>query len=179
MLTLLTAIALNSLTPMEPKSIYDFKMNDIDGHPVSLAKYRGKVLLVVNTASYCGNTPQYQGLESMFESKKKEGLVILGFPANEFGAQEPGSNSDIKTFCTSKYNVSFPMFSKIVVKGDGINPLYTWLIASAPTHDDIDWNFAKFLVDRDGHVIARFKSRTKPNDPALVAAIDAALAHKS
>jgi glutathione peroxidase len=151
-------------------------MKDIDGNDVTLSKYKGKVLLVVNVASFCGNTPQYAALEKLYEDNKDKGLVILGFPANEFGQQEPGSNSDIKTFCTSKYNVSFPMFSKIVVKGEGEHPLYKWLRASAPYHDDIEWNFGKFLVDRDGHVINRFNPKVKPDTSDVTDAVNKALA---
>jgi len=157
-------------------SIYEFTMKDIDGKEVSLGDYKGKVLLVVNVATYCGNTPQYEALEKLYEADKDKGLVVLGFPANEFGAQEPGSDSEIKKFCTSKYNVSFPMFSKIVVKGDGIHPLYQWLLANAPYHDDVEWNFGKFLIGRDGKVIGRFNPKVKPDDPELVKAVDSALA---
>src|SRR5947209_3936903 len=157
-------------------TIYDFKMKDIDGKDVSLNDFKGKVLLVVNVATYCGNTPQYEALEKLYEADKDKGFAILGFPANEFGQQEPGSNDEVKKFCTSKYNVSFPMFSKIVVKGDGIHPLYQWLVANAPYHDDLEWNFGKFLIGRDGKVIGRFNPKVKPDDPELVKAIDSALA---
>ena len=157
-------------------SIYDFKMKDIDGKEVSLGDYKGKVLLVVNVATYCGNTPQYEALEKLYEANKDKGFAILGFPANEFGQQEPGSDQEIKKFCTSKYNVSFPMFSKIVVKGDGIHPLYQWLVASAPYHDDVEWNFGKFLIGRDGKVIGRFNPKVKPDEPEITKAIDNALA---
>ena len=156
-------------------TIYDFKMMNIDGKEVPLSKFKGKVLLVVNVASKCGNTPQYAGLESMYKSYKSKGFAILGFPANQFGAQEPGTNSEIKEFCTSTYQVNFPMFAKIVVKGEGIDPLYSWLIANAPYHDDIEWNFGKFLIGRDGKVIARFNPKVKPDDPELVAAVNKAL----
>lgn len=157
-------------------SIYDFSMKNIDGQSVPLSKFHGKVLLVVNVASKCGNTPQYAGLESMYKQDKSKGFAILGFPANEFGHQEPGTDAQIKEFCTATYQVNFPMFSKIVVKGPGIDPLYTWLIANAPYHDDIEWNFGKFLINREGKVIARFNPRVKPDDPQLVAAVNAALA---
>lgn len=157
-------------------SIYDFSMKNIDGKTIHLSKFKGKVLLVVNVASKCGNTPQYAALESLYSKYKDKGFAVLGFPANQFGAQEPGTNAQIKEFCTSTYNVNFPMFSKIVVKGDGINPLYTWLISSAPYHDDIEWNFGKFLINRHGQVIARFNPRVKPDDPQVVDAIEKALA---
>lgn len=162
--------------PKAAGTIYDFTMRNIDGKEVNLADYKGKVLLIVNTATYCGNTPQYGPLEKLYEAKKDQGLVVLGFPANQFGGQEPGTDRQIKTFCTGNYHVSFPMFSKIVVKGDGINPLYSWLIANAPYHDDVEWNFAKFLIGRDGTVVDRFNPRVKPDDPTVVAAIDKALA---
>jgi glutathione peroxidase len=156
-------------------SIYDFTVKDIDGKDVPLSTYKGKVLLIVNVASQCGNTPQYAGLEKLYEDNKDKGLVVLGFPANEFGQQEPGSNAEIKTFCTGKYNVSFPMFSKIVVKGDGIHPLYTWLLANAPYHDDVEWNFGKFLIGRDGKVLNRFNPKVKPDQPEITEALQQAL----
>lgn len=158
------------------KTIFDFKMKDIDGKPVALADYKGKVMLVVNVASKCGNTPQYASLEKLYKENKSKGLVVLGFPANEFNGQEPGTDADIKQFCTANYGVTFPMFSKIVVKGEGIHPLYQWLTASVEPQKDIDWNFAKFLVGRDGKVIARFPARMKPDAPEVTAAIEKALA---
>lgn len=159
------------------QTFYDFKMENIDGKSVSLAKFKGKVLLVVNVASKCGNTPQYSALEALYESKKTQGFAVLGFPANNFGSQEPGTNGEIKEFCTATYNVKFPMFAKISVKGEDEHPLYKWLIANSdqPTAD-IDWNFAKFVIGKDGKVAARFKARVKPDSPEVVAAIDAALA---
>lgn len=161
--------------PAEPESLHDFVMEDIDGKAQALAKYRGKVVLVVNVASRCGLTPQYEGLEKLYRSYKDKGLVILGFPANDFNGQEPGTNEEIKAFCTGKYDVTFPMFSKISVLGPDKHPLYQWLVDS--TDDtEVDWNFHKFLVDRDGKVIARFPARTKPDDKALTTAILLALA---
>lgn len=160
------------------KSALDFTMNDIDGHPVDLSKYRGQVILMVNVASKCGNTPQYEGLETIYQKYKDRGLVILGFPANNFGQQEPGNNEQIKEFCTSTYDVKFPMFSKISVKGDDIAPLYQFLIrqpTSPQPAGDITWNFEKFLIGRDGKVIARFSPRTQPNDPKVVEAVETAL----
>ena len=173
--TIAAALAVHAAPKAPPATIYDFKMKDIDGKETSLSKFRGKVLLVVNVASFCGNTPQYAGLEAMYKKYKDRGFEILGFPANQFGAQEPGSNSEIKQFCTSKYQVDFPMFSKIVVKGDGIDPLYQWLIAKADRHEDIEWNFAKFLIGKDGTVIGRFTPKTQPDDPKLVQAVEAAI----
>jgi glutathione peroxidase len=162
-----------------PASFYDFTMNDIDGKPVHLKKFRHKVLLVVNVASFCGNTPQYAALETLYKTYKKKGFAVLGFPANEFGQQEPGDDATIKQFCTAKYSVTFPMFSKIVVKGDNINPLYSWLIAHADRHDDIEWNFAKFLIGKNGEVVARFAPKTKPDSPEVTGAIQTALGIKT
>ena len=157
----------------------DFTMKDIDGKDVDLAKtYKGKVVLMVNVASKCGLTPQYEQLEKVYETYKDRGLVVLGFPANEFGSQEPGTEKEIKEFCTSKYKVTFPMFTKIVVKGDKIHPLYKFLTEKEtdPKYSgEIAWNFTKFLVGRDGKLAARFEPKTKPDDKDVVAAIEAAL----
>ena len=153
---------------------YDFSMNSIDGKPAPLAAFKGKVALMVNVASQCGYTPQYTGLEALYEKYKDKGLVVVGFPANNFGAQEPGSNEEIKTFCTRKYNVTFPMYSKISVKGDDKAPLYQYL--TAQQGGDVKWNFTKFLVDKNGNVIARFESKVAPESPELLAAIEKALA---
>jgi glutathione peroxidase len=158
------------------KTIYDFKMENIDGKSMSLAKFKGKVLLVVNVASRCGYTPQYKGLEALYKERKTKGLVVLGFPANNFGAQEPGSNQEIKEFCTSKFDVTFPMFSKISVKGDDEHPLYKWLIANSDRQDDIEWNFTKFVIGKDGKVFKRFRSSDAPDSKAVLDAIDEALA---
>jgi glutathione peroxidase len=152
-----------------------FTVKDIDGKDVDLSKYKGKAVLIVNVASKCGNTPQYAQLEEMHKKYAERGLVILGFPANEFGKQEPGTNEQIKEFCTSKYNVDFPMFSKIVVKGDGQAPLYQYLTSKQTNPKfagDITWNFEKFLVGKDGRVVARFKPKTKPDAPEVVQAIE-------
>ena len=162
-----------------PDSVLKFTMKDIDGKPVDLARYKGDVLLVVNVASQCGLTPQYKGLESVYEKYKGQGFEVLGFPANEFGKQEPGSNEEIKTFCTGEYHVTFPMFSKIVVKGEGIDPLYKFLTSKETNPrfaGTIGWNFAKFLVNRKGEVIARFAPQEKPDSEKIVKAIEAALA---
>jgi len=157
----------------------DFTVKDIDGKDVDLAKaYKGRVVLMVNVASKCGLTPQYEELEKLYGGYKERGLVILGFPANEFGAQEPGTNSEIKKFCTSEYKVTFPMFSKIVVKGEGIHPLYKFLTEKEtdPAYaGEIKWNFTKFLVGRDGKLAARFEPKTTPSSKEVVAAIEAAL----
>jgi glutathione peroxidase len=155
-------------------SVYDFTLNSIDGAPAPLAAYKGKVLLLVNVASKCGFTPQYTELEAVYEKYKDKGLVVAGFPANNFGAQEPGTNEEIKTFCTRKYSVTFPMYSKISVKGSDIAPLYEYLTKS--TGGDIKWNFTKFLIGKDGTIAARFESAVKPDDPKVTAAIEKALA---
>jgi glutathione peroxidase len=165
----------------KPGSVLDFHVNDIDGKPVDLGAFHGKVLLIVNTASQCGLTPQYKELESTYEKYKGQGLEILAFPANEFGAQEPGSNEEIKQFCARNYKVSFPLFSKIVVKGEGIHPLYQFLTGKETNPKfagEIQWNFAKFLVNRKGEVIARFDPRVKPSATSVTGAIEKALAEK-
>lgn len=161
-----------------PTSVYDFTLNSIEGQPVSLNAYKGKVLLLVNVASRCGYTPQYSALESVYENYKDKGLVIIGFPANNFGAQEPGTNQEIKTFCTRKYNVSFPMMAKVSVKGGDQTPLYKYLTSTPKTGGEIQWNFTKFLVDRDGNVVARFEPATTPDSPEVIAAIEKAVAAK-
>ena len=155
-------------------SVYNFTLPSIDGEPTSLSSYKGKVILLVNVASRCGFTPQYSALESLYEKYKDQGFVILGFPANNFGAQEPGTNAEIKSFCTLKYNVTFPMFAKVSVKGADTTPLYQYLTQQAnPTVvGDIKWNFTKFLVDRHGKVVARFESPVKPDSPEVVEAIE-------
>ena len=157
----------------------DFVVKDIDGNDYNLAQLKGKVVMIVNVASKCGNTPQYKPLEALYEKYKDQGFVILGFPANNFGGQEPGTNTEIKQFCTSKYDVQFPMMSKISVKGDDKHPLYKFLTEGKAGDDfagDIEWNFAKFLVDRNGNVIARFSSKTKPEEPQVGETIEKALA---
>jgi len=162
----------------KPNSVLGFKVQDIDGKPVDLAKYKGEVLLIVNTASQCGYTPQYKNLEAVYEKYKGQGFEVLAFPANEFGNQEPGADSEIKQFCTGKYKVTFPLFSKIVVKGDGIHPLYQFLTKETDPKfaGDIPWNFAKFLVNRKGEVVARFAPADKPDSEKVTKAIETALA---
>src|SRR5580693_8480011 len=154
-------------------SVYEFTLNSIDGQPAPLAAYKGKVLLVVNVASKCGFTPQYTALEALYEKYKDQGLVVIGFPANNFMSQEPGTNEEIKTFCSRKYNVTFPMYSKISVKGDDKAPLYQFL--TEQKGGDIKWNFTKFLIGRDGTIIARFEPKVTPDSPEVVAAIEKAL----
>jgi glutathione peroxidase len=153
-------------------------MKSIDGQDVDLASYQGKVVLIVNVASRCGATPQYKGLQALYEKYQDAGFVVLGFPANDFLAQEPGSDEQIKEFCTSKYSVTFPMFSKITVKGPGKAKLYDVLTTSADPAGEVGWNFEKFLIAKDGSIAGRFKTRVTPDDPGLVAAIEAELARE-
>lgn len=164
------------------KTIYDFTVQDIDGKDVKLEAFKGKVLLIVNVASKCGFTSQYEGLQKIYTRYKDQGLVVLGFPANNFMNQEPGTNEDIKQFCSLNYNVTFPMFAKISVKGKDMAPLYQFLTDKALHPDfsgDISWNFNKFLLDRSGKIVARFGSRDKPEDDSVVQAIEKALQHKA
>ncbi|MXN79329.1 glutathione peroxidase [Burkholderia sp. 4701] len=177
-------------------TLYDIPVNAIDGSPTTLRAFKGKVLLVVNVASKCGLTPQYEGLEALYEDKRERGLEVLGFPANDFKGQEPGTDAEIQAFCTGTFGVKFPLFSKISVVGDDQHPLYRALTQAQPQAagdgpfrerlkgygiepnpaPDVLWNFEKFLVSRDGEVVARFAPNTGSDDPALVAAIDAELA---
>ena len=162
-------------------SVLDFKMKDIDGKDVKLNQYKGKVLLVVNVASKCGYTPQYEALQAGYAKYKDQGFLILGFPANNFGGQEPGTATEIKEFCSSKYKVTFPLFAKISVKGDDQDPLYSFLTGKETNSEfagDIKWNFTKFLVDRSGKVVARFEPKVKPDDPEVTAAIEKYIAAK-
>ncbi len=156
-------------------TLYQFSVDTIQGKPQSLGAYNDKVVLIVNVASKCGHTPQYEGLERIYRTYRERGFVILGFPANNFLGQEPGTNEEIAAFCSTKYNVTFPLFSKISVKGKDIHPLYAWL-TSQEAHPDsggpITWNFNKFLVDRTGRVVERFDTKVKPDDPRLVQAIE-------
>ncbi|MEM6366575.1 MAG: glutathione peroxidase [Planctomycetota bacterium] len=156
----------------------DFQAKTIDGEPVDLHDYEGSVVLIVNVASRCGLTRQYAGLQALYEKYQDQGFVVLGFPCNQFGGQEPGTEADIKQFCSTKYDVSFPMFSKIEVNGDGADDLYKNLTSQdvePAGSGPISWNFEKFLIDRDGNLIHRFSPRTAPSDDELVSAIEAAL----
>jgi glutathione peroxidase len=157
---------------MGASSVYDFTLNSIDGQPAPLAAYKGKVLLLVNVASKCGFTPQYKSLEALYEKYKDQGLVVIGFPANNFMAQEPGTNEEIKTFCSRTYNVTFPMYSKISVKGDDKAPIYQYLTENG---GEIKWNFTKFLIGKDGKVITRFESAVTPQSSDVTSAIEKAL----
>ena len=169
------AITANS-TP--PKNALDFTATGLDGKDVDLSKWRGKVVLIVNVASKCGLTPQYAALQKLWETNTARGLVVLGFPANEFKGQEPGTDAEIQTFCNLNYGVTFPLFSKSVVLGEGISPLYSWLTQhpSAPVGPGpVSWNFEKFLIGRDGLIFARFAPQTKPDDPSVLEAMERAL----
>lgn len=159
--------------------VLDHKMKDIDGKDVDLSQYKGKVVMIVNVASKCGFTPQYEQLVEIHKKYRDQGFTILGFPANDFMKQEPGTNAEIKSFCMTKYGVEFPMFSKIVVKGDGQAPLYQELTSKEADGEfggEIAWNFTKFLVNKDGEVVARFEPRTKPDAPEVIAKIEEELA---
>lgn len=162
-------------TPVAAASVYDFTLKDIDGNDVKLDKYKGKVLMIVNTASRCGYTPQYEGLQKIYEQYKDRGFVVLGFPANNFMGQEPGTEKEIKEFCTLKYNVTFPMFSKISVTGTDQHPLYGYLTNKATNPEfpgDISWNFNKFLLDKNGKIVGRFGTKDKPEDAPVIEAIE-------
>jgi glutathione peroxidase len=157
--------------------VHQFKVQDIKNKTVDMASYRGKVLLIVNTASFCGFTSQYKSLQKTYEQFKQQGFFVLGFPCNDFGSQEPGSNKEIKDFCELKYKVSFPLFTKVVASGNQKTPLFKYLTEdSGPEFKrPIDWNFEKFLIDRDGRLVARFKSGTDPQSEEILSAISAAL----
>jgi glutathione peroxidase len=176
-LTLFLCLAAG-MAAAQTKNIYDFTMKSIDGQPVSLSTYRGKVVLLVNVASRCGYTPQYTGLEALYEKYKDRGLVIVGIPANNFAAQEPGTNEEIKKFCSTKYNVSFPMMAKVSVLGADKTPLYQFLTDQSQDPKfagDIKWNFTKFLFDRSGKPVARFEPAVTPDSAEVQSAIESAL----
>ena len=168
------AILIMATTLFAGSNLYTFTLNSIDGKPAPLADYKGKVVLIVNVASQCGYTPQYSALEAIYEKYKDRGFVILGFPANNFGAQEPGTNEEIKTFCTRKYSVTFPMYSKISVKGADQAPLYAYLTKETGkgVTGEIQWNFTKFLVDRNGNVVQRFEPAVTPDSTDVTSAIE-------
>mgnify|MGYP002777698172 CR=1 FL=1 len=161
----------------ESPYVLDFTMDSIEGKPIALSQFKGEVLLIVNVASRCGYTPQYRGLEKIYRERQKQGFSVLGFPANNFNEQEPGSNADIQRFCTTEYGVTFPMFAKISVVGADQHPLYRRLSRQPrPIGGNPEWNFTKFLVDRNGNVVAKFGSKVKPDDPQLLRRIDDLLA---
>ena len=174
----LTVLLLSGTMAANAASIYDFTMNSIDGRPVSLKSYKGKVVLLVNVASKCGFTPQYAGLEALYEKYKDRGLVIVGVPANNFAQQEPGTNEEIKTFCSRKYNVTFPMMAKVSVLGEDETPLYRSLTDKTTDPKfggDIKWNFTKFLFDRNGNLVARFEPPVTPDSNEIQSAVEAAI----
>ena len=174
LLTLAAVIAMSSTT-----NFYSFSLNDINGKDHPLDQYKNKVVLVVNVASFCGYTKQYAGLEELYQKYKEKGFVVLGVPSNDFGAQEPGTNEEIKEFCSTKYSVTFPLLSKVEVKGDNKTALYAWLTASKEDPDvdtEVQWNFEKFLIGKDGQIVNRYASNITPQNAELITAIEAALA---
>jgi glutathione peroxidase len=178
MKSLIGALLLMSTSAFAASSVYDYTLNSLSGAPTPLANFKGKVMLLVNVASQCGYTPQYEGLQALYAKYKDQGLVVTGFPANNFGGQEPGTNEEIGAFCKSKYGVTFPMFGKISVAGSDKAPLYQFLTdkrSNPATGGEIQWNFTKFLVDRNGKVIQRFEPGVEPQSSELVSAIEAAL----
>lgn len=176
--TVLLALA-SSLATATPASFYELSAPSLDGKAVPLSKYKGKVTLVVNTASKCGLTPQYKDLEALYGKYKEKGLVVLGFPSNDFGSQEPGTNAEIKKFCDAKYKVSFPMFSKDKVIGADKQPVYQFLTTAGESKGEVEWNFEKFLIDRNGKVVGRFKSKTLPLAPEVTQAVETQLSQGS
>ncbi len=177
---LLSAIALAQVVMGAGNStVYNIPINDIDGKPTSLKAYEGKTVLLVNVASKCGYTPQYEGLESLYRKYKDKGFVVVGVPCNDFGAQEPGSPEEIKKFCSDKYDVTFPLTEKVHVKGAEKHPLYAALTGKdSPAPGDISWNFNKFLISPKGEIVARFDSKVKPDSPELISAIEKNLPKK-
>lgn len=176
---LLCALIAMTTIAATAQSIYDIKLKDIDGKDTTLAAYKGKAVLIVNVASKCGYTKQYAGLEATYQKYKDKGLVILGFPCNQFGGQEPGTNEEIKQFCTSKFSVTFPLFDKIDVNGTNRHPLYVALAGKdSPFPGEIKWNFNKFLIGKDGKIVHRFDSKVAPESEELTKAVEAALAAK-
>ncbi len=171
----MSSFFLTAFQTKNANTIYQFKMKNIDGKEISLSDFKGKVVVIVNVASECGYTPQYEKLEKFYEAYKAKGVVLLGFPANNFGGQEPGSDAEIKTFCTSKYNVTFPMFSKISVKGDDMHPLYHFLTEkklNGVMDAEVKWNFNKFIINKKGEVVTHLLSKMKPDDEEFLKMID-------
>jgi glutathione peroxidase len=176
---LIAAVLLLQMVAAHAGSLYDIALKDINGKDTTLAAYKGKALLIVNVASRCGYTPQYKGLEAIYKKYQDQGFIVLGFPCNQFGGQEPGSNEEIKSFCSSKYDVTFPLFDKLNVKGADQHPLYTALSGKdSPFPGDVKWNFGKFLVGRDGKIIKRWDSKVTPDGEEITKAIESALAAK-
>jgi glutathione peroxidase len=176
---LITAVSLLQVLAARAGSLYDIPLKDINGKDTTLAAYKGKVLLIVNVASHCGYTPQYKGLEAIHRKYAGQGFAVLGFPCNQFGGQEPGTDAEIVQFCTSQYAVTFPLFDKIEVNGANRHPLYVALAgADSPFPGDIKWNFNKFLIGKDGKILKRFDSKATPESPEVTQAIESALAAK-
>ena len=172
-------LSLITVVSAQAGSLYDIPLKDIDGKPTSLAAYKGKVLLIVNVASKCGNTPQYAGLEAMQKKYEAQGFTVLGFPCNDFAGQEPGTAEQIKQFCSGTYSVTFPLFEKLHVKGPGQHPLYAALTGkTSPVPGPIDWNFAKFVIGRNGEIITRFKASMKPDSQEVTATVENAMSGK-
>lgn len=173
-LLLISLLMTINLTSERTDSVYEYELKTIDGENISLEEYKGDVLLIVNTASECGNTPQYEGLQQIYEKYEERGFKVLGFPANNFGGQEPGSEEEIKEFCELNYGVTFPLFSKVSVKGDDIVPLFDFLTSqdNPDFTGDIGWNFEKFLVDRNGNLVRRFKTSVEPESEQLIEALE-------
>jgi glutathione peroxidase len=179
LITTCCTLLMASVLSAEEPNLYNIPLKDIDGKETSLKSYAGKALLIVNVASECGFTPQYEGLEALYLKYKDRGLVVLGFPCNDFGGQEPGTNDEIKHFCSSKYSVTFPLFDKLHTKGAEQHPLYAALTGpTSPAPGPVTWNFNKYLISRDGKILAHFKSDVEPDSATLTQAIDAALAGK-
>jgi glutathione peroxidase len=175
---LITLLAMTALTT-SAQSLYDIKLKDIDGKDTTLAAYKGKAVLIVNVASRCGYTKQYTGLEALYQKYKDQGFVVLGFPCNQFGGQEPGTNEEIKEFCSSRFSVTFPLFDKLEVNGANRHPLYVMLAGKdSPFPGDIKWNFNKFLIGKDGKILNRFESKVTPESDEMNKAVQAALAAK-
>ena len=175
----LVLLLLVPLMTARAESLYEIPVKDIDGHAATLAPFQGRVLLIVNVASECGYTPQYAGLQTAFEKYQSKGLTVLGFPCNQFGGQEPGTNAEIKKFCSTNFHVTFPLFDKIDVNGAKRHPLYAALAGQgSPFPGDIGWNFTKFLIGRDGRIVMRFDSGVEPDSPVVIKAIESALAAK-
>lgn len=174
-----TVMMMQATSLLAADSLYTIPLKDIDGKDITLKPHQGQVMLVVNVASHCGFTPQYTGLEALYKKYSTQGLVVCGFPCNQFGGQEPGTAEEIKQFCTSKYDVTFPMFAKLDVNGENRHPLYVALAGKdSPFPGNIHWNFTKFLISRDGKIVGRFDSKVKPDSEELTKAVEAALTAK-
>ncbi len=172
------AVSAEVVSKMLVKSLYDFEVNTIDGKSISMNQYKGNAILIVNVASKCGYTPQYEGLQKLYAHYKDKGLIVLGFPANNFRSQEPGTDDEIQEFCKATYGVTFPLFSKVSVKGTDMHPIYQWLLSNSDPAQNIEWNFNKFVITRSGKIQNRFSQKVKPDSPEMVAAIESAIVNK-